>query len=137
VKAAWKILIVLLPGALLGAGAGALVTAFQFEHAVSVASVLPTAGIALMTGSIVLRIALSQNGLRLTDHGGLLANGACVLLSGLATIGMLTWVLQDGAAGLPQLLLALTLALISCLVLTALGVAGLAKLRKPETAGED
>lgn len=130
-----KIPAVLLPGALLGAGAGALVTAFQFEGAVSAASMLQTAGIALMIGSIVLRIALSQSGLRLTDYGGLLANGACVFLSGLATIAALTLVLQAGAAGLLQLGAALTLAWIPSLLLTALGVGALAELRRREAAG--
>ena len=74
-KTDWKILLVLLPGALLGSGAGALVAAFQFPTAASFASVLQATGIILMVGSIILRILLSERGLKLSDYGGLGING--------------------------------------------------------------
>jgi hypothetical protein len=138
VKTDWKILPVLLPGALLGVGAGALVAAFQFDWAVSVASPLQTAGIVVMVGSIVLRILLSQAGLSLADYGGLLFNGVCVFLSGIATIAAVAFVLRDGKADLLQLGSALTLAWIPCLLLTAVGATCFAALRRNQAAaGKD
>jgi len=133
-KTDWKILPVLLPGALLGAGAGALVAAFQFDWAISAASLLQTAGIVLMVSSIVLRIVLSQGGLSLSDYGGLLVNGVCVFLSGLATTAVLALMLRDGEADILQVGSALTLAWIPCLLLTALGAAAFATLRRNRAA---
>lgn len=131
-KVDWKLLAVLLPGGLLGAGAGALVTAFQYEWALHAAPILQVAGIGLMVGSIILRIALSQNGLRLTDHAGLLANWACVFLSGLGTIAALMLNLQGHAADPILLGAILALAWIPCLLVTALGVAAFARMRSSQ-----
>lgn len=136
-KTDWKIVPVLLPGALLGAGAGALVTAFQFPWAAGAASTLQTAGIVIMIGSIVLRIGLSQAGFSLADYGGLFLNGACVFLSGLATIGALTLALREGEANAAELAGALALAWIPCLLLTAFVAAAYVRLRRRPTARKE
>ena len=129
-KTDWKILVVLLPGALLGAGAGALVAAFQFAAAASFGSTLQTAGIVLMVGSIILRILLSERGLRLGDYGGLGINGICVLLSGVIAISLTSLVLETGNANAATAVAAVVLAAVPALLLTAAGAFAFARLRR-------
>lgn len=126
----WKILLVLLPGALLGAGAGALVAAFQFAAAGAFASVLQTTGIILMVGSIILRILLSERGLKLGDYGGLGINGICVLLAGVAAISLTSLVLEMGTADAVTAIAVVLLAAIPALLLTAGGAYAFARLRR-------
>jgi hypothetical protein len=128
-KTDWKILLVLLPGALLGAGAGALVAAFQFASAGSFASSLQTTGIILMVGSIILRIVLSERGLKLSDYGGLGINGICVLLAGVVAISLTGLVLEGGNAKAPAAVAAVLLAGIPALLLTAVGAFAFARFR--------
>jgi drug/metabolite transporter (DMT)-like permease len=125
-----KILLVLLPGALLGAGAGALVAAFQFASAGAFASVQQTTGIIMMIGSIILRILLSERGLKLSDYGGLGINGICVLLSGVIAISLTSGVLETGNASAMAAIAAALLAAVSALALTAAGAFAFAKLRR-------
>ena len=129
-KTDWKILLVLLPGALLGSGAGALVAAFQFPTAASFASVLQATGIILMVGSIILRILLSERGLKLSDYGGLGINGICVLLSGVIAISLTSAVLQTGNASGALAVAVAVLSAVPALVLTAAGAFAFAKLRQ-------
>ncbi|HEX5007527.1 MAG TPA: hypothetical protein VFV70_10470 [Hyphomonadaceae bacterium] len=129
-KTDWKILPVLLPGALLGAGAGALVAAFQFAEAASFAGLLQTTGIILMIGSIILRILLSERGLKLSDYGGLGINGICVLLAGVITIWLTSAILQAGSATGPLTIAAVVLSGIPALLLTAAGAFAFARLRQ-------
>jgi hypothetical protein len=130
VKTDWKILLVLLPGALLGAGAGALVAAFQFATAGAIASVLQTTGIILMVGSIILRILLSERGLKLGDYGGLGINGICVLLSGVIAISLTSLFVETGNASATTAIAAVLLAGIPALLLTAAGAFAFARLRR-------
>ena len=129
-KTDWKILFVLLPGAMLGAGAGALVAAFQFAGAEAFASTLQTTGIILMVGSIILRILLSERGLKLSDYGGLGVNGICVLLSGVIAISLAGLLLESGAASAAIVVAAVVLAGIPALLLTAAGAFAFARLRR-------
>ena len=129
-KTDWKILLVLLPGALLGSGAGALVAAFQFAAAASFASVLQATGIILMVGSIILRILLSERGLKLSDYGGLGINGICVLLSGVAAISLTSAVLQTGNTTGALAVAVSVLSAVPALVLTAVGAFAFARLRR-------
>ena len=129
-KTDWKILLVLLPGALLGAGAGALVAAFQFATAEAFASALQTTGIILMVGSIILRILLSERGLKLGEYGGLGINGICVLLAGVVAISLASLVLEAGNAGAVTAVAVALLAAIPALLLTAAGEYSFARLRR-------
>jgi hypothetical protein len=129
-KTDWKILLVLLPGALLGAGAGALVAAFQFAAASSFASALQTTGIILMVGSIILRILLSERGLKLGDYGGLGINGICVLLSGVAAISLVGVVLETGNASAEVAIVVTLLAAVPALLVTAAGAFAVARFRR-------
>lgn len=128
-KTDWKILLVLLPGALLGAGAGALVAAFQFAAAASFASVLQTTGIILMVGSIILRILLSERGLKLSDYGGLGVNSICVLLAGAIAISLTSLMLETGNISAAMAVSAVVLAGIPALLLTVVGALAFARLR--------
>lgn len=129
-KTDWKILLVLLPGALLGAGAGALVAAFQFAAAGSFASVLQTTGIVLMVGSIILRILLSERGLKLGDYGGLGINGICVLLSGVIAISLTSLFVEAGNTSAATAIAVVLLAGIPALLLTAAGAFAFARMRR-------
>lgn len=129
-KTDWKIFLVLIPGALLGAGAGALVAAFQLPADVSFASVLQTTGIILMVGSIILRILLSERGLKLSEYGGLGLNGICVLLAGVIAISLTSLVLEAGAANAAAAIAIVVLAAISAIGLTAAGAFAFARLRR-------
>jgi hypothetical protein len=130
VKTDWKILLVLLPGALLGVGAGALVAAFQFATTGAFASVLQTTGIILMVGSIILRILLSERGLKLGDYGGLGINGICVLLAGVAAISLTSLVQETGNASAVTAVAGVLLAAIPALLLTAAGAYAFARMRR-------
>lgn len=129
-KTDWKILLVLLPGALLGAGAGALVAAFQFVATAPFASTLQATGIILMVGSIILRILLSERGLKLSDYGGLGINGICVLLSGVMAISFTSLVLETGNANAVTAVAVVVLAGMPALLLTAAGAFAFARLRR-------
>jgi FtsH-binding integral membrane protein len=129
-KTDWKIFLVLIPGALLGAGAGALVAAFQFAADASFASVLQTTGIILMVGSIILRILLSERGLKLSEYGGLGLNGICVLLAGVIAISLTSLVLEAGVANAAAAIAIVVLAAISAIGLTAAGAFAFARLRR-------
>jgi hypothetical protein len=126
----WKILLVLLPGALLGAGAGALVAAFQFASTAPFASTLQATGIVLMVGSIILRILLSERGLKLSDYGGLGTNGICVLLSGVIAISFTSLLMETGNADAATAVAAVVLAGMPALLLTAAGAFAFARLRR-------
>jgi hypothetical protein len=129
VKTDWKILPVLLPGALLGAGAGSLVGAFQFAAAASFSYVLQATGIVLMVGSIILRILLSERGLKLSDYGGLGVNGICVLLAGVIAISLTGLVLETSNANAGAAIATVVLAVVPALLLTAAGAFAFARLR--------
>jgi FtsH-binding integral membrane protein len=129
-KTDWKILLVLSPGALLGAGAGALVAAFQFAAASSLAAALQTTGIILMVCSIILRILMSERGLKLSDYGGLGINGICVLLSGVIAISLTNVVLQTESATGALAVAAIVLSGVPALLLTAAGALAVARLRQ-------
>lgn len=128
-KTDWKILLVLLPGALLGAGAGAIVAAFQFAAALPMGSALQATGIILMVGSIILRILLSERGLRLSDYGGLGVNGICVLASGVIAILITGLLLESGSAGAAVTVAAVVLATVPAMLLTAAGAVTFARWR--------
>jgi hypothetical protein len=130
VKTDWKILPVLAPGGLLGAGAGTLLGAFQTP----VAGMLQMTGIALMVGGMALRIALSEWGLSLSSYGGLAVNSLCLFLSGLATISLLSWMFQAGAdVPLVNVFAVVAFAWLPCAVLSAVVAVVVAKIRKRVT----
>ncbi len=131
-----KILAVPLPGGLLGAGAGALVAGFQFHSGAAALPVLQPLGIALMTGSIILRIALSQRGLSLADYGGLLLNGACVFISGLASVAVLAWSLQaESTPSVVGVIGPMALALLLGVGVTAIAAFLVVRLRRKSPSG--
>jgi hypothetical protein len=115
---------------LLGAGAGALVAAFQFPTAGSLSATLQATGIILMVGSIILRILLSERGLRLGDYGGLGVNGICVLLAGVIAISLTSFLLEIGSASAVTTVVVIVLAGVPALLLTAAGAFALARLRQ-------
>jgi FtsH-binding integral membrane protein len=129
-KTDWKIFVVLAPGALLGAGAGALVAAFQFAAVAPFASSLQTTGIILMVGSIILRILLSERGLKLSDYGGLGLNGICVLLTGVVAISLTSLVLDTGGANAVAAIAVVVLGVIPAIALTAAGALAFARLHR-------
>ena len=91
---------------------------------------LQTTGIILMVGSIILRILLSERGLKLGDYGGLGINGICVLLAGVAAISMTSLVLETGTADAVTAIAVVLLAAIPALLLTAGGAYAFARLRR-------
>lgn len=134
-KAFLKAVGVLLPGALLGAGAGVLLAGFQVDPASPLVSTLQTIGIALMVGSIVLRILLAQRGFAISGSVSLAFNTGCVFLTAMVTYGLLSGVLHQGGAALYAVI---GLAWIPCLAITALGQILFAAWRsQPVGSGKD
>ena len=129
-KTDWKILLVLLPGALLGAGAGGLVAAFQVAAAAPLASALQMTAIVMMIGSIILRILLSERGLKLSDYGGLGINGVCIFLAGVMAISLASLILEIGGVSSTVATVVVALAGIPALLLTAAGAIAFARLRR-------
>lgn len=91
VKVSWKTWAVLIPGGLLGSGVGAILAIYLGAVPFEIINMLQTAGIGLAIGSLILRVVLSERGLRLTEHAGLLSNWVCTFLAG----GMLIFALQS------------------------------------------
>lgn len=119
---------VLLPGALLGAGAGVLLAGFQADPSSAFVSRFQTIGIGLMVGSIVLRIVLAQRGLAISGATALAFNTGCVFVSAFVTYGLLAGVLHQGDGAI----YAVTgLAWIPCLALAALAKILFAAWRNP------
>jgi hypothetical protein len=83
-KVSWKTWVVLLPGALLGAGVGAVLAVYLgfVPQVGDITNAVQIFGIGLAVGSLILRVALSERGLRLTEHAGLLSNWICTFLAG-------------------------------------------------------
>jgi hypothetical protein len=128
VKAFLKAIGVLLPGALLGAGAGVLLAGFQVDPASPLVNTLQTIGIALMVGSIVLRIILAQRGFAISGSASLAFNTGCVFLTAFVTYGLLAGVAPQGGATMYAVI---GLAWIPCLALAALGQILFAAWRNP------
>ncbi len=127
-KAFLKAVGVLLPGALLGAGAGVLLAGFQVDPALPLVSTLQTIGIALMVGSIVLRIVLAQRGFAISGASSLAFNTGCVFLTAFVTYGLLAGVLHQGGG---TKYVVIGLAWIPCLALAALAQILFAAWRSP------
>lgn len=70
----------------MGAGLGALLAGAQLPPGSPLMTPLQMGGIVLMVGSIALRMALSQAGLQLMAHAGLLSNYACLFAAGLTVM---------------------------------------------------
>jgi hypothetical protein len=81
-KASWKTWAVLTPGGLLGAGVGAVLAVYLNAVPFEIVNMAQTVGIGLAVGSLILRVVLSERGLRLTEHAGLLSNWICTFLTG-------------------------------------------------------
>jgi hypothetical protein len=81
-KVSWKTWAVLTPGGLLGAGVGAVLAVYFNAVPFEIVNTVQTVGIGLAVGSLILRVVLSERGLRLTEHAGLLSNWICTFLSG-------------------------------------------------------
>jgi len=83
-KVSWKTWVVLLPGALLGAGVGAVLAVYLafVPWFADITNTVQVFGIGLAVGSLILRVVLSERGLRLTEHAGLLSNWICTFLAG-------------------------------------------------------
>lgn len=81
-QVSWKTWAVLAPGGLLGAGVGAVLSVYLGRVPAEVVNAVQTAGIGLAVGSLILRVALSERGLRLTEHAGLLSNWIGAFLAG-------------------------------------------------------
>ena len=116
-KAFLKAVGVLLPGALLGAGAGVLLAGFQIDPASPLVSTLQATGIGLMVGSIVLRIVLAQRGFAISGAAALAFNTACVFLTAFVTYGLLAGMAPQGGTTMYAVI---GLAWIPCLALAAL-----------------
>jgi hypothetical protein len=69
---------------LLGAGVGAVLAVYLgfVPWFADIANTVQVFGIGLAVGSLILRVVLSERGLRLTDHAGLLSNWICTVLAG-------------------------------------------------------
>jgi hypothetical protein len=93
-KVSWKTWAVLTPGGLLGAGVGAVLAVYLGAMPFEIVNTVQTVGIGLAVGSLILRVVLSERGLRLTEHAGLLSNWICTFLAG----GVLIFLFQS----LPQ-----------------------------------
>lgn len=128
VKVSWKTWAVLVPGGLLGSGVGAVLAIYLGAIPFEIINVLQTAGIGLAVGSLILRVVLSERGLRLTEHAGLLSNWVCTFLAG----GLLIYLLQSIAWPRPPTpWLALGLVAAAWVPAVALVVLGLSMRRAP------
>ena len=121
-KVSWKTWAVLVPGGLLGAGVGAVLAVYVGAVPFEIANMVQTTGIGLAVLSLILRVGLSERGLRLTEHAGLLSNWICTFLAG----GILIYLFQNvpwpsPASALP----ALGLVAVACIPAMALVVLGL------------
>ena len=85
-QVSWKTWVVLMPGALLGAGVGAVLAIYLGYMPFDIVTAVQTAGIGIAVGSLILRMVLSERGLRLTEHAGLLSNWICTFLAGALVI---------------------------------------------------
>jgi uncharacterized membrane protein YfcA len=99
-KISWKTWAVLTPGGLLGAGVGAVLAVYLGAAPVEIINAVQTVGIGLAVGSLILRVVLSERGLRLTEHAGLLSNWICTFLAGGLLIFSFQSVAQRTIAGI-------------------------------------
>ncbi len=121
-KPVWKIAAALLPGALMGAGAGALLGAFQIPAASALVAPLQFGGIVLMLGSMGLRMALSLVGIALTAFAGMVSNYVCLFLSGAAVWLLISSGVLGGEAPMGRALAVVALGWTPALLLTVLGL---------------
>src|SRR5690349_24075526 len=75
-----------MPGGLLGAGVGAVLAVYVGATPAQIVNVVQTVGIGLAVGSLILRVVLSERGLPLTGHAGLLSNWISTFLAGALVI---------------------------------------------------
>jgi hypothetical protein len=134
VTAFLKAIGVLLPGALLGAGAGVLMAGFQVDPASPLVSRLQTIGIAVMVGAIVLRIVLAQRGFAISGTAALAFNTGCMFVTAFVTYGLLAGVRHQGDAATYAVI---GLAWIPCLAVAALAQILFAAWRSPPAARRD
>jgi hypothetical protein len=99
-KVSWKTWAVLTPGGLLGAGVGVVLAVYLGAMPIEIVNAAQTVGIGFAVSSLILRVVLSERGLRLTEHAGLLSNWICTFLAGGLLILLFQNVPQRTIAGI-------------------------------------